>query len=334
MTSEAGTADKETPVENQEGPTETPQQSEPKGVKASLMERIAGDMTSARKLYQPALPTELVAGAIPHIPGAEEEGVWNAAVQACGTERVHFTYTVEEGRCWYIATPSSSLASYPDSWCPLAAALPGNSEHWDRETVYIYEKDGQAGALRWDKETGRMQLFLGAARTILPKVQSMNASFVTINPDTADIYPWINIELKVDMLTRAIAKIMVVTGVIIGILAALYIMGMFAYANTLRPQLDDTKSETELASMQLLNDAARSLENDALKHIIRIQELSDTLIQIQGTLVKYEVKNGATTWEALVPQAFATNATPALEGARPVGNRIEPDGRVRIRGSR
>ena len=303
-----------------------------KGVQATLMERIAGDMATARRLYKPALPDELVAGSIPLIPGAEEEGVWNAAVQACGTERVHFTYTVENGRCWYIATPSSSLASDPDSWCPLAAALPGNSEYWDKETVYIYEKDGQAGALRWDKESGRMQLFLGASRTILPKVQSMDANFVTINPETANICPWINLELKTDMLARATAKIMVISGAIVAIIATLYILIMFAYANILKPQLDETKSETELASMQLLNDAARSLENDSLRHIMRIQELNDNLVQIQGTLVKYEVKDGKTTWEALVPQAFASSTTPALQGARPVGNQLEKDGRVRIRG--
>tara|TARA_B100001750_G_scaffold243742_1_gene259600 strand:+ start:1507 stop:2505 length:999 start_codon:yes stop_codon:yes gene_type:complete len=307
--------------------------SAPKTVQATLLERIAGDKANARKLYQPSLPDELIAGSIPHIPGAEEESVWNAAVQACGTERVHFSYTIEEGRCWYIATPSSSLASNPDSWCPLAAALPGNSEYWDKETVYIYEKDGQAGALRWDKETGRMQLFLGPARTILPKVQSLDANFVTINAETAEICPWVNIELKTDMLSRAAGKIMVLTGAGVAVIASIYILVMFAYANILQPQLDETKSETELASMQLLNDAARSLENDALKHIVRIQELNDNLYQIQGTLVKYEVKGGNVIWEALVPQAFTSTSTPALRGAQPVSNTIEPDGRVRIRGT-
>ena len=307
--------------------------SKPKGVQASLMEKIAGDMALARKIYSPELPAEIVAGSIPHITGVEEESVWNAAVQACGTERVHFTFTVHEGKCWYLATPSSALASYPDSWCPLAAALPGNSEYWDQETVYIYEKDGQASALRWDKESGRMQLFLGASRTILPKVQSMDANFVTINADMADIAPWVNLELKTDMLTRAAGKIMVITGALVAILATLYIMGMFAYANMITPQLDQTKSETELASMQLLNDAARSLENDTIDHIIRIQELLDSLLQIQGTLVKYEVKGAQVTWEALVPKTFSSNDNPLLRGARPISNAIEADGRVRIRGS-
>ena len=331
--------DKDSTIENEAVKTsqaDSPSPSspqKPKGVQATLMERIANDMAMARRIYTPSLPSELVAGSIPHIAGVEEESVWNAAVQACGTERVHFTYTVEDGKCWYLATPSSSLASNPDSWCPLAAALPGNSEYWDRETVYIYERDGQASALRWDAETGRMQLFLGASRTILPKVQSMDANFVTINPDTADIVPWVNIELKTDMLTRAAGKIMVASGALMAILAGIYILAMFAYANTIRPQLDQTKSETELASMQLLNDAARSLENDTIEHIFRIQELLDTLLQIQGTLVKYEVKGGQVTWEALVPRAFSSTDNPILRGARPVSNSLESDGRVRIRGT-
>jgi hypothetical protein len=303
-------------------------------VKPSIASRVAGDSNLMRKFYKPSLPDEIVGGSLPHIAGREEESVWNAAVQACGTERVHFTYTVEDGKCWYLATPSSTLASHPDSWCPLASALPGNSEYWDRETVYIYEKDGQASALRWDKESGRMQIFLGASRTILPKVQSMDANFVTINPDTAEIVPWTNLELKTDMLTRAAGKIMVLSGAAVGILAAIYIMVMFAYANLIQPQLDKTKSDTELASMQLLNDAAKSLENDTIRHIIRIQELLDTLLQIQGTLVKYEVNGNIAEWEALVPKTFSANDNPLLRGAKPMSNKLEADGRVRIKGTK
>lgn len=307
-----------------------------KSVKAGILERIAGDAKAMRKFYTPYLPGELVAGTIPHIAGSEEESVWNAAVQACGTERVVFAYTVSEDRCWYIAAPASAVASNPDSWCPLVAALPGNSEHWDRETVYLYEEDGHAGALRWDQETGRMQLYLGASRTILPKIQTMDANFVTINPETATVYPWKNRELQVDLLSRAVGKMLVVSGVIVGVIATIYILVMFAAANLIRPQLDDTKAETEQASMLLLKSATESLENDAIRHIFRVQELLDTLVQIEGTLVRYEVSaNGRVVeWEALVPRTFASGDNAALRGAKPVGNKLEADGRVRIKGTR
>jgi len=162
----------------------------------------------------------------------------------------------------------------------------------------------------------------------------MDANFVTINPDTATIAPWINVDLKTDALTQRAGIIMVISGAIVGILASVYIMAMFAYANMIQPQLDQTKSETELAAMQLLNDAARSLENDAIRHITRVQELLDTLLQIQGTLVRYEVKNAnQVEWEALVPKSFASSDSPLLKGARPTSNKIESDGRVRIQGT-
>ncbi|HRC26070.1 MAG TPA: hypothetical protein PKX87_01415, partial [Alphaproteobacteria bacterium] len=166
-------------------PRERPLSAESPGVtrlRPGLIDRLAGEAGLVKTALSPYLPMEMIGGSVPHIPGVEDETVWNAASQALGTERVHFCYTVEDKKLWYLACPSSALASSPDSWCPLAAALPGNSEYWDRETVYLYEQEGIASALRWDPETGRMQVFLGAARTILPRVQSMDANFVTINP--------------------------------------------------------------------------------------------------------------------------------------------------------
>lgn len=306
----------------------------PRGVRTAFVEKMSTSPKDMHKLYSAYLPAELVGGSVPHIPGNEVESVWNAAAQACGTERVHFVYTVNEDRCWYLATPSSALASAPDSWCPLAAALPGNSEYWDKETVYLFEREGFASALRWDKESGRMQIYLGAARTILPKVQSMDANFVTINADTAKVVPWQNIELKTDMLARSLARILTISGMVVALVTALYILTMFAIANTIKPQLEQTKAETEMASMQLLQNAMKSLENNAIDHIFRIQELLDTLVQIEGTLVRYEVSsNGQTEWEALVPRTFSAADNPLLRGARPVSNTLESDGRVRIRGT-
>ena len=167
---------------------------------------------------KPYLPVELVGGSVPHVVGSEEEAVWNAASQACATEKVHFCYTIENGRCWYLACPSSVLASNPDSWCPLAAALPGNSEYWDKETVYLYEQEGTASALRWDPETGRMQVFLGAARTLLPRIQSMDANFVTINADVATKVPWFNRMMNTEKLSRFAAKALLLSGILLNFL--------------------------------------------------------------------------------------------------------------------
>ena len=139
--------------------------------RAGISDFLAGEAKDFKIDLRPYLPQDLIGGSVPHIPGMDDESVWNAASQACGTEKVHYVYSVDGSRVWYLACPSAALASNPDSWCPLAAALPGYSEHWDKETVYLYEQEGTASALRWDPETGRIQVFLGASRTILPRVR-------------------------------------------------------------------------------------------------------------------------------------------------------------------
>jgi hypothetical protein len=288
---------------------------------------LAGEGKDFVSNLYPYLPQELVGGAIPHIPGAEDEAVWNAASQACGTEKVHYCYSIDEGRLWYLACPSSMLASNPDSWCPLAAALPGNSEYWDRETVYLYEQEGIASALRWDPETSRMQVFLGAARTILPRVQSMDANFVTINPEIAQIVPWRNRMLKTEKLSRATVRMLVYSGMAVCLAALLILVFNFISINMLSRNLEKVKTETDNAAMSLMLNAANVMQSDTIKHMVRIQELLDSLAKVDGTLVRYEVNKGKLEWEALVPQAFAA------EFGKPTGA-IEKDGRIRIKSNK
>lgn len=285
---------------------------------------LAGESGSFVGNLSPYLPQELIGGVIPQIPGTEDEAVWNAASQACGTEKVHYCFSVDENRLWYLACPSASMASNPDSWCPLAAALPGNSEYWDRETVYLYEQEGVASALRWDPETGRMQVFLGASRTILPRVQSMDANFVTINPEVADIVPWRNRMLKTEKLSRATSRMLVFSGMVVVMIALLVLIFNYISINMIERNLEQVKLETDNAAMTLMMNASNVMQSDTIKHMVRIQELLDSLAKVDGTLVRYEVKNGQLEWEALVPQAFASNFGKPQE-------KLEKDGRVRVK---
>lgn len=302
----------------------------PSGHKPTLLDKLAGD--AVPETLTPILPPELVGGSVPYIAGMEESAVWNAAVQACGTERVHYCFSVDGDRCWYLAVPSSALASYPDSWCPVAAALPGNSEFWDKETVYLYEQEGQAGALRWDPETGRMQLFLGPARTILPRIQSMDANFVTINPLMAQIVPWRNKDLRIDQTARAAGRMLIFSGLSVTLVTLALMILTYITAGVLQPKLENARAETDTASNQLMINATEALKNDVYKHFNRVQELLDGLYTVKGTLVRYQVKAGAIEWEALVPPAYTSGTTAALKGSAPVGG-AEKDGRVRIRGA-
>ena len=295
-----------------------------------MADYIAGEAKEFVGDLKPYLPQELIGGSVPHIPGTEEEAVWNAASQACGTEKVHYTFAVEDGRCWYLATPSTALASNPDSWCPLAAALPGKSEYWDRQTVYLYEQEGVASALRWDPETGRMQVYLGAARTLLPRIQSMDANFVTINPEVAKIVPWRNRQLRTEKLSRATATTLLYFGLGLNVLIVLFLVIQFVMTMSVDRDLENVKQATEKASTDLMLNAYNALQSDTIKHMVRIQELLDALDKIDGTLLRYEINGGSVEWEALVPRSFS-DCTGALAGCQK-SNQLEADGRVKIMG--
>lgn len=294
--------------------------------KPSVTDYLAGEDREFKAYLSPYLPQDLIGGSIPHIYGTEDEAVWNAASQACGTEKVHYTYTIDGGKVWYLACPSQSLASNPDSWCPLAAALPGNSEYWDKQTVYLYEQEGLASALRWDAETGRMQVFLGAARTILPRVQSMDANFSTIDAQVADIVRWKNRSLMTEKLSRATARVLLLSGIAATLFIACILMINFISINMIQRDYDTIRKQTEKTSMDLMIQAYSAMQSDTIKHLVRVQELVTDLAEVDGTLVRYDVMGSKTEWEALVPDAFAAQI------GRPMGKAA--DGRVRVRGNR
>lgn len=300
-------------------------------LRPGVADYIAGEHKDFVSKLTPFLPQELVGGAIPHVPGSEDEAVWNAAAQACGTERVHYCYSIEDKRVWFLACPSASLASNPDSWCPLAAALPGRSEYWDRETVYLYEQEGMASALRWDPETGRMQVFLGAARTLLPRIQSMDANFVTVNPEVAEVVPWRNRALRTEKLSRAAANSLLYFALALNALILVFLLAQYAMTGMVKRDLASVKQASDRASSDLMINAYNALQSDTIKHMVRIQELLEALQKIDGTLVKYEVKQNSVEWQALVPPSFK-ECTGELRGCEVLG--LEKDGRIRVRGRR
>lgn len=281
---------------------------EPSRPRAGLADLLAGEGKEFNADLQPYLPQDLIGGSLPHIPGTEDEAVWNAASQACSTERINYVYSIDEGRVWYLACPASSLSSNPDSWCPLAAALPGNSEYWDRETVYLYEQEGLASALRWDPETGRMQVFLGASRTILPRVQSMDANFVTINAGVADIVVWRNRALRTEKLSRALIRMLIFSGLVVNLVTVLILLVNIISIGFVSQNLAKVKEAADKAALELVDSAANVMQSDSIRHMVRVQKLLDKVALSNGYLVRYEVVGGRTEWNAIVPTSLGDTA--------------------------
>jgi hypothetical protein len=73
--------------------------------------------------------------------------------------------------------------------------------------------------------------------------------------------------------------------------------------------------------------AADVMQSDTIRHMVRIQELLDSLAKVDGTLVRYEVKSGKLEWEAIIPQAFASDFGKPQQ-------QVEKDGRIRVKNTR
>ncbi len=300
-----------------------------------LSDYIAGEISDFKDELSPFLPVELVAGEVPYISGMEYETVWNAAAQACATEKVNFSYAVDlvNDKVAYLACPSTSLASAPDSWCPLVAALPGNPEFIDKETVYVYEQDASTAALRWNEETKRIQLFIGASRTIIPKIQSMDTNFVTIGKDNPHVIGWKNQQLKTEKLARALIRTLLFTGVAISIiLITILLIESFSLFFAQRDLTAITK-ETKETSRKLIENSYKVMHSDVIMHSMRMQKLLDETHKIDGFLFKYEVSRGKVMWEAFIPQEYVTSKGKAM-GGTPVEEASRTDGLVRIRGTK
>lgn len=315
-----------------------------KKLRATFLDFLAGESQDFNPDLKPYLPHDMIGGSVPHIPGTEDDAVWHAASQACATEKIHYCYTVSDGRVWYLACPSMSLASNPHCWCPLAASLPGNSEYWDKETVYIYEQEGLASALRWDPETGRMQVFLGAARTILPRVQSMDANFVTINPELADIVPWRNRTLRTEKMSRAVIRMLIYSGLVVNMIAALILLVSLIAIGVVQTDLNQVKMQTDDAALKLVEDASNVMQSDTIKHMVRVQQILDNIALSNGYLVKYEVSGKRVEWQGIVPEGLVKRAIEDTTMREISGGRIrsfapqalhtEEGGMVRIEGKK
>src|SRR6202012_5949472 len=78
----------------------------------SMMRALVGPVDTSGDFY---FPPDLIGGTCPRIAGEEEEIVWNAAAEACDTERVHVIWRSVGNRIWYLAVRSSDLASHPNT---------------------------------------------------------------------------------------------------------------------------------------------------------------------------------------------------------------------------
>jgi hypothetical protein len=295
----------------------------------NVVEKIAGEepMISALTTY---VPPHIVGGVLPHVGGVEDELVIKAATQACGTSNIYYVYSLHQGRIWYIAAPASDLASFPDTWCPMILALPGQAAHWDLHHAYVFEKENRSTLLYFESDGSDVTIQHGDPRFINARAQAVDPNYRTLHTYAGITPRWKHSSLREEVLRRATLRLLFGFGILLNLLLVIYIgTGAFmtgSISNSIKQASVDTKEA--VGKLEVLSRDVRSSRIHVL--LADLGMLLEEIEKAEGTLVLYELQNdGRIQWDAMVPVAYLDDPN-AREAERLSG--IDSYGRVRVRG--
>jgi hypothetical protein len=297
---------------------------------SSMSKVLTGPLTVIGDFY---FPTELIGGTCPHIPGEEEEIVWNAAAEACDTERVHVVWHVMGSRIYYLAVRSTDLASHPNTWCPFASLLPGGKGVLAPPVCYTYYGEEMATVMTITSDS--LQIYRGTPLVVRAKAERIaremnNAPIIELIPEKiADFVPvqWYSMSLFVDRARRILAALAVLTALGLTVLA--FIVWLFAGMAMVATKTDlaETHKRTQEKTLQLLRTVEELHASPMRKQLADFARINDGLLALNGFLVTYTLEGGKLRWRAIVPANVTADHINELGGKS-----IEPlpDGGVAI----
>lgn len=258
----------------------------------------------ARTFYFPA---DLIGGSCPQVKGEEELVAWNAAAEACDSERIHFVWRVHEGRVWYLAVRSADLASSPHSWCPFASLLPGMAEAKLPPVIYVYYSD--EAAIMMVVTVDSLQIIRGTTSIIRAKAERIardmgGAEIVSLIPDSIvklKAVSWESLSLMENRARRFYAFASIMSALAITIVSFLvWFMASLAQL-TYDSNLKELSLRTNNTVMQL-QMAAMDLRTSSLREqMASFNQLNENLVGVEGWLKRYYVEGNQVKWWAVVP---------------------------------
>ena len=265
-------------------------------------------------------PPDLIGGTCPRIAGDEEEIVWNAAAEACDTERVHVVWRSVGNRIWYLAVRSSDLASKTDTWCHLGALLPTEKDIADLPICYTYFGDEIAVLMVVGPE--ELHVFRGTGPVVRAKAERTaremnNAQIVTIDPfriGQLTPMPWYSASLFEDRARRILATISVIAS--LTIVALSFVVWLLASMASISAHHDlaGALERTQSKSMQMLREAEGLRASPMRDEIGKFLNINDGLLSLNGFLSVYEIKDKVIRWRAVVPPSATADRISALGG--------------------
>ncbi|HEU0117819.1 MAG TPA: hypothetical protein VFR09_04225 [Alphaproteobacteria bacterium] len=284
---------------------------------SSLTKILTGATGALGEYY---FPPELIGGTCPHIPGEEEEIVWNAAAEACDTERVHVVWQTVENKLWYLAVRSGEIASHPNTWCPFASVLPGMKDAVPPPVCYTHYDDESASMMLLTTEG--LQIYRGTSLVVRAKAERSareigDAPIIELVPDKilqlAPV-PWYSVSLFEDRARRVLGAVSVFSALAVASLA--FVIWLIASMSLIaaKHDLTETKIRTQNKTTQLMQMSEKLRASPMRDQLAKFTDLNDNLIVLNGLLEVYEIKDNKPRWRAVVPPSVTADRINELGG--------------------
>ncbi len=290
---------------------------EPGEPAGSLSKILVGSMSVLEEYY---FPPELIGGTCPRVAGEEEDIVWNAAAEACDSERVHIVWQATDNKLWFVAVRSADLASHTHSWCPFAALLPGMKDALPAPVCYTYYGDDMATMMTVTADS--LQIYRGTNLVVRAKAERTarelgNAAVVNLVPDrilALNPAPWYSLSLFEDRARRVLAAASVIAA--LGLIGIAVVIWLFSSMTLLasRNDLSRTMARTQKKTMELVTTAEQLRSSPLREQLAKFAGLNDGLLAVNGYLEIYKLEKDTPRWRALVPPNVTADRINELGG--------------------
>ena len=258
-------------------------------------------------------PPEMIGGSCPLVKGEEESIAWNAAAEACASERIHFVWRVHADRVWYLALRSEDMASRSKTWCPFASLLPGAPDAFEAPVIYTFYSDEAATLMAVDREG--LQIIRGTSSVVKAKAERMAretgvVDIVELIPDRiVALRPvmWESLSLLENRARRFMGFAAVLSAVAV-IALSIFVWFMASVTQlAYRSDLKELQGRTAQSLMELQQTAMILRTSDMREQISNFNILNENLIGANGWLKLYLMKDTVVKWWGVVPQNLTSD---------------------------
>lgn len=255
---------------------------------------------------QQFLPGTIVTGSIPYISGAPDEIAWHDAALACSTEKLRITYSLHDGRVWYIAAPAAEFAGNGGALNPLADALPGMPGHrgdggYQAEslsrTVTVFRAGNSLKTIVGDHQV--VELY--RADHGEPEVHKASASA-----------PWVARDIRNASLDRVLFNRVNAYAWATAVIAAILATISVGVANALSTRIADTERQQMEVTREVLK-TVQALQVQPLRtKMTEIRSMYAKVVQNQGIIQAIKLEKGLITAKIELPSWVPDSEVTAL----------------------